>query len=213
MNVALKHTEQQEALASIDEIIAEAAAGRMVIMVDDENRENEGDIVIPAQHVTPEIINFMITHARGLVCMPLERAMIDRLGLRPMVEDNTSKFSTAFTVSIGAKEGVTTGISAHDRAQTVKTAIDPQSGPDDITRPGHIFPLIARDGGVLERNGHTEAAIDIAKLAGCSGAAVICEIIKDDGTMARLPDLEIFAAKHNMKIGTIADLAAYRRAS
>lgn len=210
MSVALKNTNSENALSPIDEIIAEAAAGRMVIMVDDENRENEGDLVIPAQHVTPEIINFMITYGRGLVCMPLEKAMADRLGLKPMVSDNTSKFSTAFTVSIGAREGVTTGISAPDRAQTVKVAIDPQSGPDDISMPGHIFPLIAKDGGVLERNGHTEAAIDIAKLAGCSGAAVICEIIRDDGTMARLPDLEIFAAKHDMKIGTIADLVSYR---
>lgn len=199
-------------IASIDEIVADMAVGKMVVMVDDQNRENEGDLIVAADYITPEHINFMAMYGRGLICLPMEGAIIDRLGLSPMTRSNTSKFGTAFTVSIGAREGVTTGISAHDRARTVQVATDPQSTAVDLSTPGHIFPLRAMEAGVLERTGHTEAAVDLSKLAGCSGAAVICEVMKDDGTMARLPDLEIFASMHNMKIGTIADLVTYRKA-
>ena len=181
----------------------------MVIMVDDEDRENEGDLFIPAQHVTAAHINFMVTHGRGLVCMPMEGAIADRLGLPPMVQNNTSRYGTAFTVSIGARTGVTTGISAADRARTVQVAANPASTAKDISTPGHIFPLRAADGGVLERQGHTEAMVEIARLAGCGGAGVLCEILNDDGTMARLDDLAVFAKRHGLKIGTIADLAAY----
>lgn len=198
-------------LSSTEEIVAEAKAGRMVILVDDEGRENEGDLIIPADHITPEAINFMATHGRGLICMPVDASIGARLGLAPMTRSNNSKFGTAFTVSIGARDGVTTGISAFDRARTVQVAVDPQSTADDITTPGHVFPLIAQDEGVLVRNGHTEAAVDLAVLAGCSRAAVICEVMKDDGTMARLPDLLEFATAHNVKVGTIADLVEYRR--
>lgn len=193
-------------IATTDGIIAEARAGRMFILVDDENRENEGDLIIPAARVTPESINFMARFGRGLICLAMEGAMIDRLRLPMMTDRNTSTFNTAFTVSIGAKEGITTGISAADRARTVQVAIDPRSGPEDVSVPGHIFPLRARSGGVLERAGHTEAAVEVAKLAGYSGAAVICEIINDNGTMARLPDLLRFSAAHGMKVGTIAGL-------
>lgn len=202
--------DDQPVLSSTEEIIAEAREGRMFILVDDEDRENEGDLIIPAQMATPAAINFMATHGRGLICLAMERPMIERLGLTMMVKRNTEAFSTAFTVSIEAKEGVSTGISAPDRARTVQVAIDPNASSADIVTPGHIFPLQAQDGGVLVRAGHTEAAVDLARLAGLRAAGVICEIMKDDGTMARLPDLVSFAQLHNVKIGTIADLIAFR---
>ena len=183
----------------------------MFILVDDEERENEGDLVIPAQMATPDVINFMATHGRGLICLALTQQRCDHLGLKLMSQANESRHSTAFTVSIEAREGVTTGISAPDRARTISAAIDPASVADDIVSPGHIFPLMARDGGVLVRAGHTEASVDIARLAGLNPSGVICEIMNDDGTMSRLPDLIKFAQFHNMKIGAIADLIAYRR--
>ncbi len=198
------------ALSSIDEIISDMREGKPVIIVDDKDRENEGDIIIPAQAITPELINFMAKEARGLICLPMETAMIDRLGLQLMGRGDTHH-KTAFTVSIEAKEGVTTGISAADRAHTIKTAINPGNGSESIATPGHVFPIIARDGGVLERAGHTEAAVDLSKLAGYSGAGVICEIMNDDGTMARLDDLAVYARYHGLKIGSIADLTTYRR--
>lgn len=197
-------------LASIDEIMDDVRNGRMIILVDDEDRENEGDLVIPAQMATPDVINFMATHGRGLICLALTRDRVQELGLPPMAQNNTSRHETAFTISIEAKEGISTGISAPDRARTVAVAIDPTKGQDDISTPGHVFPLAARDGGVLVRTGHTEAAVDIARLAGLYPAGVICEIMKDDGTMARMPDLVAFAQKHNLKIGRIADLIEYR---
>ncbi len=203
--------EDQALLSSVEDILADMRKGRPVIIVDDEDRENEGDLVIAAEHATPENINFMAREGRGLICLPMERAMVERLGLELMGRGNNTRHTTAFTVSIEAKEGVTTGISAADRSHTILTAIDPETGPDDIATPGHIFPLLARDGGVLVRAGHTEAAVDLAKMAGFSGAGVICEIMNDDGTMARLPDLVAFAQKHGMKIGAIADLIAHRR--
>lgn len=203
--------DDQSVLSSIEEIVADIRAGKPVIIIDDEDRENEGDLVIAAAHATPENINFMAREGRGLICLPMERAMVERLGLELMGRGNNTRHTTAFTVSIEAKEGVTTGISAADRSHTIMTAIDAASGPDDIATPGHVFPLLARDGGVLVRAGHTEAAVDLAKMAGLSGAGVICEIMNDDGTMARLPDLVGFAQKHGMKIGTIADLIAHRR--
>lgn len=198
-------------LSSIPEIIEEIKAGRFIIIVDDENRENEGDLAIAAEKVTPEVINFMVTNARGLVCLPIISKRLDELRIPPMVQENTSKFTTAFTVSIEAKNCTTSGISAYDRAATVKAVIDPKTKPDDIARPGHIFPLRARDGGVLVRAGHTEAIVDLARLAGLYPAGVICEILNDDGTMARLPDLEKIAKKLNIKIASIADLITYRR--
>jgi 3,4-dihydroxy 2-butanone 4-phosphate synthase/GTP cyclohydrolase II len=198
------------ALSGIEEIIGEARNGRMFILVDDEGRENEGDLVIPAQMATPEAINFMAREGRGLVCLAMTRARIETLGLDLMSRDNRSPYETAFTVSIEAREGVTTGISAADRARTVATAIDTARGPDDIVTPGHVFPLVARDGGVLVRAGHTEAAVDVARLAGLNPAGVICEIMNEDGTMARLDDLVGFAQRHNLKIGTIRDLIAHR---
>ncbi len=198
-------------LATVEEVIEEARNGRMVILVDHEDRENEGDLVIPGQMATPDAINFMAIHGRGLICLALTGERIDQLGLPLMSAANASRHETAFTVSIEAREGVTTGISAHDRARTIAVAIDPRSGPQDIATPGHVFPLRARDGGVLVRAGHTEAAVDIARLAGLNPSGVICEIMNDDGTMARLPDLVAFAQKHNLKIGTISDLIAYRR--
>ncbi|MDX2095070.1 MAG: 3,4-dihydroxy-2-butanone-4-phosphate synthase [Alphaproteobacteria bacterium] len=198
-------------LSPIEEIIAEAKAGRMVILVDDEDRENEGDLVIPAQFATAEINNSMAKHARGLICLALEKAQVERLGLPPMARHNASRHATAFTVSIEAREGVTTGISAADRARTIAAASNPEAHAHDIASPGHIFPLEAREGGTLVRAGHTEAAVDIARLAGLVPAGVICEIMNDDGSMARLPDLLKFAAAHQLKIGTIADLIAYRR--
>jgi 3,4-dihydroxy 2-butanone 4-phosphate synthase / GTP cyclohydrolase II len=200
-----------DAISSVEEIIEDARNGRMFILVDHEDRENEGDLVIPAQMCTPNAITFMATHGRGLICLALPGERLDALGLPLMAQSNSSRHETAFTVSIEAREGVTTGISAHDRARTVAVAIDPRSGAQDIATPGHIFPLRAREGGVLVRAGHTEAAVDIARLAGLNPSGVICEIMNDDGTMARLPDLVAFAQLHALKIGTISDLIAYRR--
>ncbi len=197
-------------LAPIEEIIDEARNGRMYILVDDEDRENEGDLIIPAQMATPSAINFMATHGRGLICLALTRARVAALGLEPMTRNHTEAMQTAFTVSIEAKEGVTTGISAADRARTVAVATDAAKGPADIVTPGHVFPLAARDGGVLVRAGHTEAAIDISRLAGLNPSGVICEIMNEDGSMARLEDLTGFARRHGLKIGTIRDLIAYR---
>jgi len=203
--------ESGTALASPEEIINEARNGRMFILVDDEDRENEGDLVIPAQMATPDAINFMATHGRGLICLALTRDRVEQLGLDLMSRNNGTRHETAFTVSIEAREGVTTGISAADRARTISVAIDGAKGRDDIVTPGHVFPLIAKDGGVLIRTGHTEAAVDVARLAGLNPSGVICEVMKDDGTMARLDDLIPFAQKHKLKIGTIRDLIAYRR--
>ncbi len=197
-------------LSPIPEIVAEMQAGRMVILVDEEDRENEGDLVLAAQHVTPEAINFMAKHARGLICLTLTRPRCEQIGLKPMVQHNGSSHGTAFTVSIEAAEGVSTGISAADRAHTTRVAVAPNARAADIVQPGHVFPLMAQDGGVLMRAGHTEAGCDLAALAGLEPAAVICEIMNDDGTMARLPDLERFAAQHGLKIGAIADLIEYR---
>ena len=200
-----------QAISPTEEIINEARNGRMFILVDHEDRENEGDLVIPAQMATPDAVNFMATHGRGLICLSMPGARIDALGLPLMSSKNSSRHETAFTMSIEAREGVTTGISAHDRALTIAVAIDPTKGAADIATPGHIFPLRAREGGVLVRAGHTEAAVDISRLAGLNPAGVICEIMNEDGTMARLPDLVAFAQKHGLKIGTISDLIAYRR--
>lgn len=200
-----------DVMASVDEIIAEARAGRMTILVDDESRENEGDLFIPADAVTPEIVNFMTMYGRGLVCLTLDGAIVDHLGLPMMAERNNSRFQTAFTVSIEAREGITTGISAFDRAHTIKTAVNPASTADDLATPGHVFPIRAVEGGVLERAGHTEATVDIARLAGYSPAGVICEIMNRDGTMARLPDLVRFAEEYGLKIGKICDLIEYRK--
>jgi 3,4-dihydroxy 2-butanone 4-phosphate synthase/GTP cyclohydrolase II len=197
--------------ATAEELIAEAQAGRMFILVDDEDRENEGDLVIPAQFATPDAVNFMARHARGLICLALTGARIEQLGLPLMSQSNGTRHQTAFTVSIEAREGVTTGISAADRAHTIAVAINPETTRADITTPGHVFPLAAREGGVLVRAGHTEAAVDIARLAGLIPAGVICEIMNDDGSMARLPDLVAFAQLHNLKLGTIADLITHRR--
>jgi 3,4-dihydroxy 2-butanone 4-phosphate synthase/GTP cyclohydrolase II len=201
----------RDAISSVEEIIADARAGRVFILVDHEDRENEGDLVIPAQMATPEVVNFMATHGRGLVCLALPGERIDALGLPLMSTNNSSRHETAFTVSIEAREGVSTGISAHDRARTIAVAIDPGKTSADIATPGHVFPLRARTGGVLVRAGHTEAAVDVARLAGLNPSGVICEIMNEDGTMARLPDLVAFAQKHGLKIGTISDLIAYRR--
>ena len=198
------------AFASVPELIAEIAAGRMVVLVDDENRENEGDVVLAAEMVTPEAINFMARYCRGLICLTLSAERCDALQLPPMVQRNGTKHGTAFTVSIEAAEGVDTGISAADRAHTIRVAVDPQSTPDSLVQPGHVFPLRAAEGGVLMRAGHTEAGCDLTKLAGLQSASVICEIMNDDGTMARLPDLIEFAKRHNIKLGTIADLIRYR---
>jgi len=203
-------TDYTPAISSTEEIIEDARNGRMFILVDHEDRENEGDLVIPAQMATPEAINFMAKNGRGLICLALTRERVEALRLPLMAQKNESRHETAFTVSIEAREGVTTGISAHDRAHTVSVAINPQVRTSDIATPGHVFPLRARDGGVLIRAGHTEAAVDISRLAGLNPAGVICEIMKDDGTMARLPDLIGFAEKHDLKIGTISDLIAYR---
>jgi 3,4-dihydroxy 2-butanone 4-phosphate synthase / GTP cyclohydrolase II len=197
-------------LAPTPELAAELAAGRMVILVDEEDRENEGDLVLAADHVSPSAINFMARHARGLICLTLTRERCEFLRLPPMAPRNGTKHGTAFTVSIEASTGVTTGISAADRARTVQVAVARQTQPADLVQPGHIFPLQAQDGGVLMRAGHTEAGCDLAAMAGCSPAAVICEIMNDDGSMARLPDLEAFARRHELKIGTIADLIAHR---
>ncbi|MEY4156936.1 MAG: hypothetical protein RJB64_1657 [Pseudomonadota bacterium] len=201
---------QPVTISPVEEIVAELRAGRMVILVDEEDRENEGDLVLAADHVTPQAINFMARFGRGLICLTLTRERCEYLKLPPMAARNGTVYSTAFTVSIEAAEGVTTGISAADRARTVQVAVDAHSQPTDLVQPGHIFPLQAVDGGVLMRAGHTEAGCDLAAMAGCSPSAVICEIMKDDGTMARLPDLQLFAAEHGLKIGTIAALIEHR---
>ena len=197
-------------VASIEEAIQDIKAGKMVILVDDEDRENEGDLTMAAEKITPEAINFMAIHGRGLICLSLTQERADQLKLPLMVSDNESPFQTAFTVSIEARVGVTTGISAHDRATTVLAAVHPEAKPDDLVSPGHIFPLRAKSGGVLKRTGQTEGSVDLARLAGLNPSGVICEIMKDDGTMARMPDLEEFAEKHDLKICTIADLISYR---
>ena len=197
-------------LNKIEEAAADIRDGKMIIIVDDEDRENEGDLVCAAEMVTPEIINFMAVHGRGLICLPMTEERCDELNLPPQTSENTSSMGTAFTISIEAREGVTTGISAADRAHTILTAVDPASKPSDLARPGHIFPLRARKGGVLVRVGQTEASVDIARIAGLSPAAVICEIMNDDGTMARMPELEAFASKHGLKIISVADLVRYR---
>jgi len=197
-------------LARVEDLVEDIGQGRMVILVDDEDRENEGDLTMAAEKVTPEAINFMATHGRGLICLSLEPAKADSLDLPLMVRDNTAHYGTAFTVSIEARKGVTTGISAADRATTILTAIRPDCRPHDLARPGHVFPLRAARGGVLKRAGQTEGSVDLARMAGLHPAGVICEIMNDDGTMARLPDLKIFAERHGLKIGTIADLIKYR---
>ncbi|MBA2933922.1 3,4-dihydroxy-2-butanone-4-phosphate synthase [Sphingomonas sp. CGMCC 1.13654] len=200
-------------LSTIEEIIEDAINGKPYILVDADDRENEGDVIIPAQFATPLAINFMAKHARGLICLAITQSRAEHLKLPPMTVNNQSGHGTAFTISIEAREGVTTGISAQDRAHTVAVAVDPSKGAFDIVSPGHVFPLVARDGGVLVRAGHTEAAVDIARIAGLTPAGVICEVMNDDGTMARLPELLQFAAEHGLKVGTIADLIAYRRRS
>ena len=201
----------QKFISSIEDIIKDLREGKMVIMVDDEDRENEGDLIIPAQKVDDQAINFMATHGRGLICLTLTEKRIQELNLPLMSQNNDTRDTTAFTISIEAKEGVTTGISAQDRAVTIHTAINDNNTKDDIMSPGHVFPLVARDGGVLVRAGHTEASVDLSRLAGFIPAGVICEIMNDDGTMARVPDLIRFSEKHNIKIGKIVDLIAYRR--
>ena len=198
-------------LSSIEQVIEEAKQGRIFILVDDENRENEGDLCVPAEMATSDVINFMAKYARGLICLAMERSRVEQLGLSLMARRNEGRHETAFTVSIEAREGVTTGISAHDRAHTISVATNVNKGQDDIVTPGHVFPLVARDGGSLVRAGHTEAVVDIARLAGLTPAGVICEIMNDDGTMARLPDLLSFAQQHDLKVATIADLISYRR--
>ncbi|MCA3417565.1 MAG: 3,4-dihydroxy-2-butanone-4-phosphate synthase [Roseomonas sp.] len=198
-------------ISPTEELLEEARRGRMFILVDDEDRENEGDLVIPAQFATPDAINFMARYARGLICLSMTRARVDQLGLPLMAQSNGTRHQTAFTVSIEARDGVTTGISAADRARTVAVAINPELGREHIVTPGHVFPLVAREGGTLVRAGHTEAAVDFARLAGLNPSGVICEIMNDDGTMARMPDLVAFAQHHGLKLGTIADLIGHRR--
>ena len=210
LDAFLDAQDETPVLVGIEEIIEEARNGRMFVLVDDEDRENEGDLVIPAQMATPDAVNFMATHGRGLICLTLQRQRVEALGLELMSRSNGSRHETAFTVSIEAREGVTTGISAADRARTIAVAIDPTRGAQDIVTPGHVFPLIARDGGVLVRAGHTEAAVDISRLAGLNPSGVICEIMNEDGTMARLDNLIEFARRHRLKIGTIRDLIEYR---
>jgi 3,4-dihydroxy 2-butanone 4-phosphate synthase/GTP cyclohydrolase II len=205
-----RETPTPVSISPVEDIVADMRAGRIVILVDEEDRENEGDLVLAADHVTPEAINFMARFGRGLICLTLTRERCERLRLPPMVPRNGTKMGTAFTISIEAAEGVTTGISAADRARTVQVAVAPGAQASDLVQPGHIFPLQAVEGGVLMRAGHTEAGCDLAAMAGCSPASVICEIMKDDGTMARLPDLQLFAAEHGLKIGTIADLIEHR---
>ena len=202
--------QKKMSLSSIEDAVKDIRDGKMIIIVDDEDRENEGDLVCAAEKVTPEIINFMATHGRGLICLPLTEERCEELQLIPQTSDNTSSMGTAFTISIEAREGVTTGISAADRATTILKAVDPASRAADLARPGHVFPLRAKRGGVLVRVGQTEASVDIAKIAGLTPAAVICEIMNDDGTMARMPELEVFAAKHGLKIISVADLVRYR---
>lgn len=202
--------EKKPETIGVEQALEAVRAGRLIIIVDDEDRENEGDLMVAAEKVTPEIINFMAKYGRGLICLSLTRKRVEELQLPPMVQENTARFGTAFTVSIDAREGITTGISAYDRARTILTAINPATRPEDLARPGHIFPLEAREGGVLARAGQTEASVDLARLAGLYPAGVICEIMKEDGTMARMPDLEIFSREHGIPILTIADLISYR---
>src|SRR6266576_3496377 len=206
-----KQTETKTPFATIEEAIADIRRGRMVVVCDDENRENEGDLTMAAQFATPEAVNFMAKEARGLICLALTGERCEQLGLRLMAAKNEAPLQTAFTVAIEAAEGVSTGISAHDRAHTIQVAIDPHSGPGDIVSPGHVFPLRAKDGGVLERTGHTEASVDLARLAGLIPAGVICEVMNEDGTMSRVPDLIPYAKRHGVKIITVADLISYRR--
>jgi len=206
----IDHSHDEVTFASIDEAIRELQAGRMIVVVDDEDRENEGDLTMGAELVTPEAINFMATHGRGLICLAMPGERLNELDIAPMALDNSALHGTAFTVSIDAIDGVTTGISAHDRARTIRAAVDPRSTPDDFARPGHVFPLRARPGGVLERRGQTEAAVDLASLAGLTPAGVICEIVNDDGTMARVPDLIRFCKAHSLIMVTVADLARHR---
>jgi len=208
---SLRTADLSQYLTAAPELIEEARNGRMFILVDDEDRENEGDLIVPAQFATPDAVNFMARHARGLICLALTRQRCEQLALPLMSAQNGTRHQTAFTVSIEAREGVTTGISAHDRAHTIAVAINPETTRDDITTPGHVFPLMAREGGALVRAGHTEASVDIARKAGLYPVAVICEIMNDDGTMARLPELVAFAQRHNLKLGSIADLIAHRR--
>jgi 3,4-dihydroxy 2-butanone 4-phosphate synthase/GTP cyclohydrolase II len=202
---------RESPFATIEEAIEEIRAGRFVVVVDDEDRENEGDLTIAAQFVTPQAVNFMATHGRGLICLCLTPERCDDLGLRQMTDQNETPFGTAFTISIEARDGVSTGISAHDRAHTIQVAIDPESGPRDVVQPGHVFPLRARAGGVLQRAGQTEAAVDLAQLAGVTPAGVVCEIMNDDGSMARVPDLIAYCERHALKMVTVADLIEYRR--
>ncbi len=211
MNVVADSTSMDSPFSRIEDLINDARNGRMFVLVDDEGRENEGDLIVPAEFATPEAINFMARHGRGLICLALSPDRATKLELEPMQRRNVKRFDTAFTVSIEATDGVSTGISASDRAHTIHTAIDPRSTATDITTPGHVFPVVARDGGVLVRAGHTEAAVDVARLAGLEPAGVICEIMNDDGSMARRDDLIAYCQKHGLKIGTIADLIAYRR--
>jgi 3,4-dihydroxy 2-butanone 4-phosphate synthase/GTP cyclohydrolase II len=207
----MESTSEATPFATIEEAIDDVRAGRPIVVVDDEDRENEGDLTIAAQFATPEAVNFMATHGRGLICLCLTEERCDELELRPMTDHNETPFGTAFTVSVEAREGVTTGISAHDRSRTIQVAIDPTKGPKDLVQPGHVFPLRARPGGVLQRTGQTEAAVDLARLAGLVPAGVVCEVMNDDGTMARVPDLVGFCAKHGLKMITVADLIQYRR--
>src|SRR5919106_5061548 len=211
MATEVKAQPQTSPFAPIEDAIEDIRQGKFVVVVDDEDRENEGDLVIAAQFATPEAINFMATHARGLICLSLTEERCDALGLRPMTDHNETPFETAFTVSIEAREGVTTGISAHDRSHTIQVAIDPSKGPHDLVQPGHVFPLRARRGGVLERIGQTEAALDLARLAGLNPAGVVCEVMNDDGTMARVPDLIPYCGRHGLKLISVADLIEYRR--
>jgi 3,4-dihydroxy 2-butanone 4-phosphate synthase/GTP cyclohydrolase II len=211
MNVQARRTNLADFISPTEELLEEARRGRMFILVDDEDRENEGDLVIPAQFATADAVNFMARHARGLICLAMARHRVEQLGLPLMAQSNGTRHSTAFTVSIEARDGVTTGISAADRARTIAVAINPELGREHIVTPGHVFPLVARDGGTLVRAGHTEAAVDFSRLAGLNPAGVICEIMNDDGTMARMPDLVAFAQHHGLKLGTIADLIGHRR--
>jgi 3,4-dihydroxy 2-butanone 4-phosphate synthase/GTP cyclohydrolase II len=211
VSVATRTTTFHDFITPTEELLEEARRGKMFILVDDEDRENEGDLVIPAQFATPDAINFMARFARGLICLAMTRQRVEQLGLPLMAQSNGTRHQTAFTVSIEARDGVTTGISAADRARTVAVAVNPELSREHIVTPGHVFPLVAREGGTLVRAGHTEAAVDFARLAGLNPAGVICEIMNDDGTMARLPDLVQFAQLHGLKLGTIADLIGYRR--
>ncbi len=211
MTSGLAAPEQTTPFDSVEAAIEDIRQGRLVVVVDDEDRENEGDLVIAAQFATPEAINFMATHARGLICLCLTEERCDELGLRPMADQNETPFETAFTVAIEAREGVTTGISAADRSRTIQVAIDPSKGPHDLVQPGHVFPLRARRGGVLQRTGQTEAAVDLARLAGLNAAGVVCEIMNEDGTMARVPDLVPYCRRHGLRLITVADLVEYRR--